>query len=73
MELVFQFSTDSPENSCPHEDNSSLSCKEIPDHFFPILVFHDPRSTYDWKSMGDLSRGFVNETSLSVERATRYQ
>ena len=66
MELVFQFSTDSPENSCPHKDNSPLLRKEIPDHFFSILVFHDPRSTYDWKSMGDLSRRFVNGTSLSV-------
>ena len=66
MELVFQFSTDSSKNSCPHQDNSSLLRKEIPDHFFSILVFHDPRSTYKCKSMGDLSRGFVNGTSLSV-------
>ena len=48
MELVFQFSTDSPENSCPHEDNSPLLRKEIPEPYFSILVFwrsqiHFPR------------------------------
>ena len=48
MELVFQFSTDSPENACPHKDNSPLLRKEIPERYFWILVFwrsqiHFPR------------------------------
>ena len=46
-ELVLQFSTDFVENLCPDEENSPLSRKQIPSHFFHILVFHDPRSTYD--------------------------
>ena len=48
MELVLQFSTDSPENACPYEDNSPLLRKEIPERYFAILVFwqsqiHFPR------------------------------
>ena len=46
-ELVFQFSTDFARNSCPDEVGGPLLRKEIPAHFFHILVFHDPRSTYD--------------------------
>ena len=40
QELLLQFSTDFAENSCPDEENSPLSRKQIPAHFFHILVFY---------------------------------
>ena len=39
VELVFQFSTDFTVNLNPDEDNGFLSRKQIPGHFFHILVF----------------------------------
>ena len=39
-ELVLAFSTDFVENLCPDEENSPLSRKRIPAHFFHILVFY---------------------------------